>query len=63
MDVNGANCKIYETACEFGRFKHGFESLAGPGHNYPEKNCCVCGKSIVFFCFFVILRKLTALPF
>ena len=53
MDFNGDDCKEYEMACEFGRFKYGFQSLAGPIHNYPEKNCCVCGKSIIFFVFFL----------
>ena len=51
MDFHGAHCKEYKRACKSGRFRHGFESFAGPAHNYPEKNCCACGKGIVFFVF------------
>ena len=45
--LNGAarDCKSYEqNFCENGAAKPGFEFALGNVYNYPEDNCCACGK-------------------
>jgi len=47
--TNGAfkqTCKDYASKwCENGKFKAGFEHTGGSQYNFPESNCCVCGKT------------------
>ena len=31
--------------CENGRFKTDYEHYCGSTHNFPEENCCSCGKN------------------
>ena len=43
----GYNCKDYAKLwCENGKARPGQEYSLGKDFNYPEKHCCVCGKSI-----------------
>ena len=42
----GHDCKSYgERWCENGAAKAGSEWTLGSKYNYPENNCCVCGKA------------------
>merc|ERR1712080_118950 len=46
-DGDGSKCQDYrEHACENGGIKPGEETFFGIKHNYPENNCCGCGKKI-----------------
>ena len=38
------NCEDQKDNCEFGHPKPGHEGYMGTLRNYPENNCCVCGK-------------------
>ena len=41
----GDDCEYYaKHYCENGSAKRGNEGVFGSDFNYPEKNCCVCGK-------------------
>ena len=41
----GQDCSLYGTRyCENGAAKPGHEADLGAKYNYPENNCCVCGK-------------------
>ena len=38
-------CAYYgSTMCENGKARPGWEAGLGEHNNYPERNCCVCGK-------------------
>ena len=38
-------CATYAASwCENGKAKSGWEWTLGAKYNYPENNCCVCGK-------------------
>ena len=40
---HGIDCKDYERSlCKNGRLKKG--TTLGESYNYPEENCCACGK-------------------
>ena len=43
-DHQGFNCELYRVFCENEGIKPGNERLFGNGSNYPEINCCGCGK-------------------
>ena len=45
-DGSGFDCKEYveRNWCENGAARPGHEDSLGSNHNYPENNCCVCGK-------------------
>ena len=45
-DGSGFDCKEYAEKkwCENGAARPGHEDSLGSKHNYPENNCCVCGK-------------------
>ena len=39
------NCEYYaQVYCENRSVKPGMEFALGAANNYPEENCCVCGK-------------------
>ena len=38
------DCSSYVTKCREGAVVPGNENSIGSMWNYPEKNCCVCGK-------------------
>lgn len=40
----GKSCTDYTTWCADGLFRVGSEWAAGEVFNFPEQNCCVCGK-------------------
>ena len=46
------DCDYYESAgnCANGDFVSGKEWTGGKNYNYPEDNCCVCGKSSKKLC-------------
>ena len=45
VNGHGHDCKSYgEQWCENGAAKTGSKWTLGPKYNYPENNCCVCGK-------------------
>ena len=37
-------CDDYAAVCEDGVARPGLEWILGSEFNYPENNCCVCGK-------------------
>jgi len=46
-DGYGNDCTFYEQhACEDGQAMHLQEGMMGNHNNYPEENCCVCGKGL-----------------
>ena len=45
VNGHGHDCKSYgKQWCENGAAKAGSEWTLGSTYNYPENNCCVCGK-------------------
>jgi hypothetical protein len=44
----GKNCADYKARCAGGAVKAGEEGSLGSKHNYPERNCVVCGKGPLF---------------
>ena len=38
------NCEDQKDNCEYGHPKPGHSGYMGILRNYPENNCCVCGK-------------------
>jgi len=40
----GYTCSTYEKFCKDGRAQDGKHWTLGKKYNYPERNCCVCGK-------------------
>merc|ERR1719242_562731 len=52
------DCDFYEANyCEDGGFRDDYKDYAGEAKNYPEKNCCACGKPFdgsktkMYFCY------------
>ena len=43
-DNKGKSCSTYAGFCSSYQFKPGFETYAGAINNFPELNCCSCGK-------------------
>mmetsp|Transcript_19774 Transcript_19774/g.60000 ORF Transcript_19774/g.60000 Transcript_19774/m.60000 type:complete len:493 (+) Transcript_19774:103-1581(+) len=44
---SGKGCAAYEAEyCANGRFRAGSEWSGGEGFNFPERNCCACGKQL-----------------
>ena len=45
INKHGHDCNTYaKNWCEYGGAKTGKEVTLGSVYNYPENNCCVCGK-------------------
>eukprot|EP00962_Isochrysis_galbana_P046439 scaffold18690_cov121-Isochrysis_galbana.AAC.1 len=45
LNPYGLACKDYETEyCAGGGFRPGQDWAGGKDYNYPERNCCACGK-------------------
>ena len=43
-DDFGEDCSYYVTMCREGAVLPGNENHMGSMYNYPENNCCICGK-------------------
>ena len=43
-DEQNNDCSHYDSLCENGAVKAGFERLMGSHYNHPENNCCICGQ-------------------
>ena len=46
LDKDGADCKNYEKSgiCQNGGYYYAAQYFAGKIYNFPELNCCQCGK-------------------
>ena len=43
----GMGCVAYAKAyCASGKFRKGREGMAGENQNFPERHCCLCGKTV-----------------
>ena len=39
------DCEFYtKHVCKDGEARQGYENRLGANYNYPERNCCACGR-------------------